>query len=146
MAGFDPMRVVAGTFGQIWCEGEWLSNFNKCKASVDIGKANLKLAGDRWERHKVLSLKGSGSVSGYKISSKLIEKVGTVALSSQPSLRTELIVKLDDPEAFGVERIRLKNVMFDNIDLANWESGKEIEEEWKFTFEEYELLDPITES
>ena len=55
-------------------------------------------------------------------------------------------MKLYDPEAFGAERIRLKNVMFDNIDLANWESGKEIEEEWKFTFEEYELLDPIVES
>lgn len=145
MAGFDPMRVVAGTFGQIFCEGEWLSNFNKCEAKVDITKAALKLAGDRWERHKVIGLKGSGGITGYKISSKLIQKVGSVALSSQPSLRTELIIKLDDPEAFGAERIRLKNVMFDNIDLAKWESGKEIEEDWKFTFEEYDLLDPIIE-
>ena len=34
----------------------------------------------------------------------------------------------------------------DKIDLANWEHSKEIEEEWPFTFEGYELLDPIEES
>ena len=26
---------------------------------------------------------------------------------------------------------------------ADWEAGKEINEEWPFTFENYELLDPI---
>jgi len=35
------------------------------------------------------------------------------------------------------------NVMFDKIQLADWEAGKEVNEEWAFTFEGYELLDPI---
>ena len=73
-------------------------------------------------------------------------RVRSVATSDQPSYRTELITELDDPEAYGAERIRLMNVMFDNIDLSKFESGKEIDEEWKFTFEGYELLDPIEES
>ena len=48
-------------------------------------------------------------------------------------------------EAWGYERIRLKNVMFDSVDVANWEAGAEIKESWPFTFEGYELVDPILE-
>lgn len=142
---FDSVRAVVGTFGFIYKEGKWLSQYNKAKANVDIGKAEIKPAGDRWVRHKVISLKGTGSISGYKVTDELLQEVGVVAHSNKPSMRTELIFKLDDPESYGAERIRLQNVMFDKIDLANWEHSKEIEEEWPFTFEGYELLDPIEE-
>ena len=138
--------MVNGHFGSIYHEGAWLANFNKAEAKVEIQKAELKLSGDRWVRHKVISLKGTGSISGYKVTDELLQEVSVVAHSDKPSMRTELIFKLDDPEAFGAERIRLQNVMFDKIDLANWEHSKEIEEEWPFTFEGFELLDPIEES
>jgi len=143
---FDPIRAVVGTFGEIYKEGKWLSQYNKAKASVDIKKAIIKPSGDRWERNKVVALSGKGSISGYKVTDELLQEVAVVASSDKPSMRTELILKLDDPESYGAERIRLKNVMFDKIDLANWEHSKEIEEEWPFTFEGFELLDPITES
>lgn len=140
---FDAIRAIVGTFGYIYKEGKWLSQYNKLEASVEIGKAEIKPAGDRWVRHKVISLKGKGSISGYKVTDELLEEVSVVAQSDKPSFRTTLIVELKDPEGLGYERIKLLNVMFDNIDLANWEHSKEIEEKWDFTFEGYELLDPI---
>ena len=143
MAGIDSLNVVNGHFGSIFHEGAWLANFNKAEAKVEIQKAELKLSGDRWVRHKVLSLKGTGSISGVKITSELITFNSPVANNANKSVRTELVYKLDDPEAYGMERIRLQNVMFDEIQLANWEAGKEITEDWKFTFEGYEVLDPI---
>lgn len=143
MAGFDSVNSINGHYGSIFHEGSYMANFNKAEAKVEIQKAELKLSGDRWVRHKVLSLKGTGSISGIKITSEFIQLNTPVANSRNKSVRTELVYKLDDPEAYGMERIRLKNVMFDEIQLANWEAGKEITEEWKFTFEEYELLDPI---
>ena len=142
-AGFDPIRAVVGTFGYIFKEGKWLSQYNKAQASVEIGKAEIKPAGDRWIRHKVVSLKGTGTISGYKVTDELLKEVSVVAQSNQPSFRTELLIVLADPEAFGAERIRLKNVMFDKVGLANWEHGAEIQEEWAFTFEGYELVDLI---
>lgn len=143
MAGFDSINAINGHYGSIYHEGAWLTNFNKAEAKVEIQKAELKLSGDRWVRHKVLSLKGTGSISGYKITSELIQFNSPVANNANKSVRTELIYKLNDPEALGMERVRLLNVMFDEIPLANWEAGKEISEEWKFTFEGYEMLDPI---
>lgn len=143
MAGIDNVNAINGHYGSIFHEGAWLANFNKAEAKVEIQKAELKLSGDRWVRHKVLSLKGTGSISGYKITSELIQFNSPVANNANKSVRTELIYKLNDPEALGMERVRLLNVMFDEIPLANWEAGKEISEEWKFTFEGYEMLDPI---
>ena len=112
-SGFDPINAVVGTFGYIYHEGKWLSQYNKAQASVEIGKAEIKPAGDRWIRHKVVSLKGSGSISGYKVTDELLEFVSVVSNSNKPSFRTELIITLDDPEAVGAERVRLMNVMFD---------------------------------
>jgi len=146
MAGIDSINVINGHYGGIYHEGTWLANFNKAKAKVDIQKAEMKLSGDRWVHHKVLSLKGTGSISGYKVKSSLIKFNAPVADSGNKSVRTELVYKLNDPEAFGTERIRLINVMFDDISLADWEAGKEVTEEWAFTFEGFELLDPIEES
>ena len=143
MAGIDSMNTIDGHYGSIFHEGAWLANFNKAEGNIEIQKEELKLSGDRWTRHKVVGLKGTGSISGYKVTSELIQFNLPVANSRNKSVRTELEYKLDDPEAIGMERIRLMNVMFDSIPIASWEAGKVVPEEWKFTFEGVELLDPI---
>lgn len=145
MPGFEPSNTIDGHYGQIFHEGAWLTNFNKAEANIEIQKEELKLSGDRWTHHKVVGLKGTGSISGYKVTSALIQFNLPVANSRNKSVRTELVYKLDDPEAVSMERIRLLNVMFDSIPLANWEAGKTITEDWKFTFSGVELLDPIEE-
>ena len=37
----DGVRVVNGTFGYIYKEGKWLSQYNKANAKVEIQKAEL---------------------------------------------------------------------------------------------------------
>lgn len=141
----EALRAINGTYGAAYHEGKHMTNVNKVKASVEIQKEEIKFSGDRWVRHKVVATKGKGAASGVKMTSDMIRLNSPVANSRNKSVRTELLYKLDDPEAFGVERVRLLNVMFDDITLANSEPGKVIEEELPFTFEGYELLDPIIE-
>ncbi len=143
---FDPSRAIDGTFGSVFKEGSWLTNFNEMKAEVDIQKAEMKISGDRWVHHKVIGLKGTGSVTGFKVTSDLIALNAPIADNAQGSVKTELVSKLADPEAFGTERVRLIDVMFDKIPLANWKAGDIVNEEWSFTFEGFELLDPIEEA
>ena len=95
-AGFDSVNAVVGTFGFIYKEGKWLSQYNKAQASVEITKAEIKPAGDRWVHHKVTALKGTGSISGYKVTDELLKEVSVVAQSEKPSFRTELIFTLED--------------------------------------------------
>lgn len=140
----DASRVINGSYGEAWHEGKWLTNINKMSAEIEIEKEDIKRSGTRWKGKKVTGISGSGSISGYKVTSELIQKVSAVTNDRKTEYKTELISKLDDPEAYGYERIRLKNVSFDKIPLVGWEVGAIVEEEWPFTFEGYELLDPIT--
>jgi hypothetical protein len=54
-----------------------------------------------------------------------------------------MYAKLEDPEAYGYETVKLSSVMLDKLQLANWTAGEEVKEEVSFTFEGYELLDRI---
>ena len=130
----DPTRAILGTYGQVFIDGVWQTNINKLEASVEVEKRELKLSGKEWTTHKLGAKKGTGTMSGYKVTSDMINRGFT---------RFEIINKLDDPEAYGFERIRLISCVVDKIQLANWTAGEEVAEETAFTFEGYELLDPI---
>lgn len=133
----DASRVILGTFGSVFIDGAWQTNFNHLEANVEVEKKELRLSGDDWVRHKKGTKKGTGTMSGFKVTSAMLQKGFS---------KFSVISKLDDPEAFGFERIRLDNVMPDRLQLANWTAGDEVTEEIPVTFEGYELLDPIVES
>ncbi|MYL45056.1 phage portal protein [Virgibacillus halodenitrificans] len=141
--GLDAERVINGSFGELWEDGEWQENINSLVADVNIQKSALKTSGTRWDKHKVIGVDGTGTASGFKVTSKMIQKNSWVMGDRGVPAKTELISKLDDPEAYGHERIRLKNVKWDSINLANWTAGEEVTQETPFTFEGFELLDPI---
>lgn len=130
----DPTRVILGTFAQAFIDGVWQTNINHLEATVEIDKRELNLVGYNWVQFKMGAQRGSGTISGYKVTSDMIRRGFS---------KFDIISKLDDPEAYGFERIRLIRCMPDSIQLANWTAGEEVTEEVPFTFEGYELLDPI---
>lgn len=141
----DASKVMNGTFGEVWHDGQWLTNIRSAEATVEITKEEVQRAGTRWVGHKVTSLSGTGTISGYKITTELLELIGQVADDKQGMFVTELILALKDPEAIGAYRVRLKGVQFDSIPLLQYEVGALVEEELPFTFTGYDLLDPIHE-
>ncbi len=130
----DPSRVIMGTFGQIFINGVWQSNLNHLEANVEADKRELNLVGTEYTVFKLGRKKGTDTMSGYKVTSDMIER---------GFQKFNIIQKLDDPEAYGFESIELLNCMVDRIQLANWTAGEEVVEETPFTFEGYTLLDPI---
>lgn len=131
----DASRAILGTYGQVFIDGKWETNFNGLEASVEMQKRELNLSGDNWVRHKRGPLKGTGTIRGLKVTSGMIERGFD---------KFQIISKLADPESYGTERIRLDNVMVDRLQLANFTAGEEVMEEIPFTFEGYELLDSIS--
>ncbi|QMV42965.1 phage tail tube protein [Cohnella cholangitidis] len=130
----DPTRAILGTYGQVFIDGVWQTNINKLEASVEVEKRELKLSGSEWTTHKLGAKKGTGTMSGYKVTSDMIRRGFT---------KIEIICKLSDPEAYGFERIVLKNCIPDKIQLANWTAGEEVTEETTFTFQGYDPVDYI---
>lgn len=133
----DPTRAIMGSYGQVYIDGVWQTNVNKLEASVEVEKRELKLSGMAWTTHKLGTKKGTGTMSGYKVTSDMI---------ARGFAKFDILHKLDDPEGYGFERIRLIGCVPDKIQLANWTAGEEVVEETAFTFEGYELVDPIIAS
>ncbi|WP_019420191.1 phage tail tube protein [Paenibacillus sp. OSY-SE] len=134
MEHLDPSRVILGTHGAAFIDGKWQSNINHLEASVEVEKRELNLCGIDWVQHKIGIKKGTGTMSGFKVTSDMMKR---------GFAKFDIISKLDDPEAYGHETVRLIRCMPDKVQLANWTAGEEVAEETPFTFESYELLDPI---
>ncbi|WP_218618996.1 phage tail tube protein [Paenibacillus sp. P32E] len=132
----DPSRAILGTYGSVYIDGIWQTNINHLEAKIDVDKRELNLVGYNWKQYKIGAKNGTGTISGYKVSSAMLQRGFS---------KFEIITKLDDPEAYGFERIRLSRCMPDSLQIANWTAGEEVTEETPFTFEGYELLDPITD-
>jgi hypothetical protein len=138
----DASKALNGAYGKMFLDGEWLTNVTSAEATVDIGKEEIRRAGTRWVGHKVVSLTGSGSMTGYKITNALIKNIAQVADDNQGSFVTELVMKLDDPENHeGKTWVRLKGVQFDSIPILSYEVGSLVEDETPFTFSGFEYLD-----
>lgn len=142
----DESKVINGSYGECHHEGRWLMNVFKMSADVEPEYADVKKSGSRWVGQKATAVKGTGSITGYKITSQLIAGATQIMDDRKGEYATELISKLDDPESYGYERVRLKNVKFTKIPVAGWEVGSLIEEEWPFSFCGVEYLDKIEEA
>lgn len=140
----DSTRVINGTYGYVYHNGEWLTNIKSAEATVEIAKEEIKRSGTRWTAHKVTGLTGTGTISGYKVTTEFVELIGQIADDKAGTFITELILKLEDPESYGAYRVRLKGVTFDKIPLIQFEVGSLVEEELPFNFTGYELIDKIS--
>lgn len=130
----DASRVCSGNFGRVFKDGIEYSEVSECTVDVEIDMKEIPTVGSTWIGYKSGLKKGSGTIKGWKVTSEMIE---------QGFDKFELLTELDDPDAYGAERIRVKNCRFTKINLVNFKAGDVIEEESPFVFTGYELVDPI---
>ena len=142
MAMESAKRVMSGTHGEIWLDGEQVAECYKFQAKVTLNKEDVPQCGVMWTDSKVKNMTGKGSVGLYKVSSRMARLIGEQARAGKDP-RFTIISKLDDPDAYGAERVAVKNVSFDDLTLADWEAGVFGKVECPFTFGDYEDLDRV---
>lgn len=134
-------RVISGTFGEVWLDGEKVSECKGCQAKITKNKEKVYLCGQLISDHKVMSMDGTGSLTLYKVDSGMIQKQQD--LQSGVDQRFTIVSALKDPDSYGAERIAFYNVSFDDLTLADWQRASMGEITAPFTFTRYELLDLI---
>ena len=137
----DATKVLSGSFGKLYENGEWLTNVNSAQAGGEISKNEIKISGSRVTGHKVTGVTFSGNFTGYKITTAFAKRLARIKDNNAASLVTELVMKLDDPDnPESKVWVRLKGVQFDTIPILNFEHGTEVTEETPFTFSDFEYL------
>lgn len=135
-------RVINGTWGEAWLNGDYVSETYGLQAKSAFNKTEINRCRQMAVDTKITSIKDTGSLKLHKVSSRMAKLIGDQVKRGQDP-RFTLISKLDDPDAYGAERIALYNVSFDDLTLADWEAAKNGTVEAPFTFTDYEFLDEI---
>ena len=135
-------RVISGTWGEVWLDGDKVSECYGLQAKVSFNKEDIALCGQMASDKKVTSIECTGSLRMHKVTSRMALAIGENIRNGKDVLFT-IVSKLKDPDAYGAERVVLSNVSFDDLTLADWEAKSVGKVECPFTFTDYEFLDEI---
>ena len=134
-------RILNGTYGEVWVDGEKIAECSACQAKVSKDKETIYLCGQFMSDTKATGASGTGSLTLHKVDSGFIQR--QQQLQSGVDVRCTVVSKLKDPDSWGAERVALYNVSFDDLVLADWQAAEVGSVTAPFTFSRYELLDAI---
>lgn len=134
-------RVINGTWGEVWLDGEKIAECTACQLRVSKNKDTVNLCGQFMADTKASSASGTGSLTLYKVDSGFAQKQS--GLQDGKDRRFTVVSKLSDPDSYGAERVAVYNVSFDDLTLADWQAATLGTVTAPFTFSRYEFLDQI---
>lgn len=138
MTGYDDNQVWVGTWGQVWVDGELLSEATAFRAEVNLSYEDVTRARNLMNGKKLTGIEGEGEITLHKVSSFIMDKV---AANIKKGIIPDITIEssMQDPGGIGEERIAVKHVKFEKITLADWERKKLGEESYSFSFSDFEI-------
>ena len=142
MKQFEANQVINGTFGDAWVDDDYLGEIISGKAEVEVTYSDISRARHLINGKKMTKAEGKGSVKLHHVRTNIAKKMSD-AIKSGRTLSVKIIMRLEDPDALGAERVVLYGCTFNKATLMDWEAEKETEESYDFTFEDWDFLDLI---
>jgi hypothetical protein len=168
MDKFIAQRVMSGTQGEIWIDGKYMAEVTAFKAEIKLIKEEVNQVKTMFKQYKVVGCEGTGNVKMNHVSSYFINLMADNIRNARQTVvtirvklddpdavgREEVIirnarqtvvtirVKLDDPDAVGREEVIIRDATFDKLTLMDWEAKKLTEDDYDFTFTDFEV--PVT--
>lgn len=137
-------RVMNGTFKRVWLDGVLVAGMTSFTAKISKQKQDVNMCGQMAVDSKTTNVKGTGSIEVWHIYTDTADDLDN--LMSGIDERHTLVGELNDPDAFGAERIAYYNVSFDDMTLADSTAGSPGRRTKSFTFTRAELLDIVRQS
>lgn len=139
----DAGKIINGTYGTIWVDGELWAEVDSFEAKVAIQYEDQNFANDGATYKKGMGWTGEGTLTIKKIYSRVQRKLANdVKRGVYP--RSTIVGKLADPEAWGTERVVLNDVTFNEFNLMKFEQKTVGSEDIAFAFSDYDTPDLIS--
>lgn len=138
----EAKRIINGTFGEVWLDGDKVAECKGLEAKIEFDKEDVNLPRQLAKDSKLIGWSGTGTLKLHKATSRMAKALEDMVKQGR-DLRFTIVSKLDDPDAYGAERVAVKNVSFDDLTLADWEVATKGEVESPFTFTDYDFHDTI---
>lgn len=142
MAKIKANKVINGTFGSVWVNGEKWQDIESLELKVTIEYEDVNLSEDLATHKKINGWTGEGSMSVKKVYSRGANLLAKATKAGQIPEIT-IVSKLADPDSYGTERISVSEVTFNEFLLTKFEQKTLGTEELSFNFADFDLLDTI---
>ena len=136
----DARRVINGTWGQLWLDGQLLAEVTGLQAQDNITYTDVNACGSLRTGRKLTGISGTGTLTLYHVNSVISEAIRT-ALAEGRDPRFQIMSKLSDPDADGREYYVFIGVAFDTGVYANWLAYTLLSDSLNFTYERVVALD-----
>ena len=114
---FNAQQVMAGTQGEVWIDDKYVAQVTAFKAEVSLIKEEVHQVKRMGKQYKITGWEGKGNVKMNHMSSYFIDLMSDNIKNAHQTIVT-IVVKLDDPDAIGSERIVIRDATFDPYGLA----------------------------
>lgn len=141
MDKFNAQQVMSGTQGEIWIDGKYMAEVTAFNAEVKLVKEEVNQVKTMFKQYKITGCEGTGNVKMNHVSSYFINLMVDNIRNARQTVVT-IRVKLDDPDAVGREEVIIRDATFDKLTLMDWEAKKLTEDDYDFTFTDFEV--PVT--
>ena len=106
MPKFESNRVINGTWGEMWVNDLYLAEVEEGKAEIDLTYSDVSMVRTLTPGKKLTKIEPKGSVKLHHVRSNIAKEVAdSVQQGKSPTYK--IIMKLEDPDAFGAERVAL---------------------------------------
>lgn len=135
---------MSGTQGEVWINGKYMAQVNAFKAEIKLIKEEVNQVKRMGKQYKTTGWEGTGNVKMNHVSSFFMNLMADNVRNGRQTVCT-IIAKLDDPDAVGAERIVIRDATFDKLTLMDWEAKKLTEDDYDFTFTDFDTLDTASD-
>ena len=135
-------KIIRGTFGRLWIDGELLANIKSFELKATMNYEAVQINGEFCEQQRYTGYSLAGTMTMHKINTLMANKVKAGMVNGQmPNIK--LVGALADVDSNGSERVEVYSVTFDEVTLMKFENGTVGEEKVPFKAGGYKYIDTI---
>lgn len=138
----DKNKIIRGSFGAVWIDGEELASVKSFEAKVNLEYEDVDIMGELGKHKRYMGFTGEGTMTLHKIDTTVGKLIAEgIRNGKMPDFR--IVAKLDDPTAYGAERVELTGVTINELMALKFENKALREEEVPFNFSDFRYIDMI---
>ena len=135
-------RVMNGKWCMVYLNGEPVWETDSYEAKVKIEREDVDFVMQMAKDSKMTGLTGEWSMKIKKVFSRGAQLLANSIKKGQ-DVRIQIISKLDDPDAYGSERLVVENAWFNELTLQKFENAKMVDEEYSGGFTDFYFPDIV---
>ncbi|HID0817768.1 TPA: phage tail tube protein [Clostridium botulinum] len=135
-------EVISGNEGRIWVNTELWANLTSIEAKCSLETEDVRFVGDPNKYTKITGNNIEGTITIKKIDSRA-QKLLAEGFRTLNMPDINIVISTATVNNRAVERLKLEDVVFTELQLAKLEAGAMIEEELPFTASSFEYLELI---